>query len=395
MRGRAIVADLAHRLVYHSLRSSHLFWLWQLLVILYIRLRMPSLVPHPPILSPAAPSVDIVLPVRDEGRNIRDSLHSLLAQDYPRFRVIVVDDASQDHTLLLARSVAVSTDRLTVVEGLPLPSGWAGKSWASHQGATRGDGEWILFTDADVRFHPQTLAQAVRTARADGADLLSVLQRLECHGFWEQLLQPVFMQFVLGVRPPFCVQSPWFRTAYATGQFILIRRAVYERLGGYEAVRGEIADDVALAALVKRAGCRLRLANAVRVVDVRMYHGLGEIWAGWRKGLYPASGNKPLLAVATVFLLTTTSVLPVLTVLARLLGMRRAPARPALLSLLLMVLARATGDVTLRASPRYGWIHPLAAIVLCANYLASMLRHYSGKGQTWKGRTYGRATTDR
>lgn len=389
------MAELTRGLVYHSLRASHLFWLWQLLVMLYIRLRMPSLPPPPPFIPSAVPSVDIVLPVRDEERNLLDALHSQLAQDYPCYRMIVVDDASQDRTLPLARSVEATTDRLTVVEGLPLPPGWVGKSWASHQGAIHGEGEWILFTDADVRFHPQALAQAVRLAHAGGADLLSVIQRLECHGFWEKVLQPVFMQFVLGVRPPFCVQSSLFKMAYATGQFILIRRAVYDRPGGYEAVRGEMADDVALAALVKSAGGRLRLADATRVVNVRMYHGLGEIWAGWRKGMYPASGHKPLLAVATVFLLTTTSVLPVLTVLARLLGMRRAPTRPAVLSLLLMVLARATGDVTLRISPRYGWLQPLAATMLCANYVASVLRHYSGKGQTWKGRTYGRPTANR
>lgn len=382
------VSDLAWRGLYHSLRASHLFWLWHLTVLLYIRLRLPGPSSEYVLLPSSAPSIDVVLPVRDEERNIEAVLCSLLAQDYPNYQVTVVDDGSQDRTLSLARLLEQTSDRLVVVEGRPLPPRWVGKSWASHQGARQGQAEWVLFTDADVRLHPHALSQALGIARQERADLLSVVQHLECRGFWEKVLQPAFAQFILAVRPPSWVQSKRFKMAYATGQFILVRRNVYERLGGYEAVRGEIADDVALAGLVKRGGGRLLLMNATKLVEVRMYHGLREIWTGWRKGLYPASGASPLLAAAALLLLTGTSVLPVLTLVGRLLRVRRAPTGPAAISVLLMLLARVTGDVTLRVSPWYGMFQPLAASVLGANFAASVLRHYSGKGQQWKGRTY-------
>jgi len=160
--------------------------------------------------------------------------------------------------------------------------GWIGKSWANHQAQRHAHGTWLLFTDADVRLHPQTLSQAVTAAQDSGADTISVVQHLECRSFWERVLQPAFAQFILTVRPPLLVNSRWSRTAYATGQFILVRREAYDRSGGHAAVRDDIADDVALAGLLKRCGHALLLVDATKMVRVRMYHGLGEIRAGWR-----------------------------------------------------------------------------------------------------------------
>ena len=380
---------LLYRILYHVLRTSILFWLWSLAILLHVRFRVPVLAPTREA-TPASmlPALTAVLPVRDEERNVRDCLSSLLAQDYPGLEVIVLDDCSRDRTGSIARDVSRRDPRARVLIGEPPSEGWIGKSWANHQGQRHASGEWLLFTDADVRLHPQTLAQAVTTAQASGADVVSVVQHLECRGFWESVLQPAFAQFVLTVRPPLLVNSRWSRTAYATGQFILVRREAYDRSGGHAAVRDDVADDVALAALLKRCGYALLLVDATRMVRVRMYHGLGEIWAGWRKSLYPASGNRPLLAAATLLSLFISSILPVLTLLAWCLGLRGRVIDAAQTSTLLMLATRGAGSRMLRASPAYAFCHPLAAATLSAVYISSVWRHYQGGGQEWKGRSY-------
>ncbi len=380
----------ADRLLYHSLRASHLLWAWALGVLLHYRLRVPLAAPGRNRLPTNAPSVTVVLPVRDEERNVEACVRSLLAQEYPNFRVLVLDDNSGDRTLQITEALAALDGRLGVMRGKSLPEGWVGKSWASHQAAYTARSEWLLFTDADVRLHPEALTQTVALALKRRADMLSVVQHLECRTFWEKVLQPAFAAFVLCVRPAFLVNSRRSRVSYATGQFILVRSQAYERSGGYAAVRGDIADDVALARLLKRGGYELLLVNATELVRVRMYHGLGEVWAGWRKSLYAASGSGLPLAAATVLLLNITSVLPPMVLAGRLFGLRGAVVRPAAVSVLLMLLARLSGDRLLRVSPLYGPLQPLAAVIICANYLASTWRHLTGKGQEWKGRTYGR-----
>ena len=380
---------LLYRILYHVLRTSILFWLWSLGILLHLRLRVPVLAPaHGPAPSPALPALSVVLPVRDEARNVRDCLSSLLAQDYPHFEVIVLDDCSRDATASIAREVARFHPRAKVLCGAPPPMGWIGKSRANHQAQRHAHGTWLLFTDADVRLHPQTLSQAVTAAQDSGADTISVVQHLECRGFWERVLQPAFAQFILTVRPPLLVNSRWSRTAYATGQFILVRREAYDRSGGHAAVRDDIADDVALAGLLKRCGYALLLVDATKMVRVRMYHGLGEIRAGWRKSLYPASGNRPLLAAATLLTLFISSILPALTLLGWCVGLRARVVDVARTSALLMLATRIWGSRLLHTSPAYALGQPLAAAALSAVYVSSVVRHYAGGGQEWKGRSY-------
>ena len=379
---------LAYQILLHALRASRVFWLWALAVLLHFRLRVPRATPGLGGPGRATPSLTVVLPVRDEERNVEGCLRSLLSQEYGEYDVFLLDDGSRDATRRIALGIAAADARLTVLPGAPLPPGWVGKGWASHQAASRSTAEWLLFTDADVRLHPQALARTVEVALREGADLLSVVQHLECGSFWERVLQPAFAEFVLSVRPAFWACSPRARMAYATGQYILVRREVYERVGGYEAVRGEIVEDVALAARVKECGHRLGLAVAPELVSVRMYHGLGELWAGWRKGLYPASGYSPLVAAATLLSLGLSSVLPALALLGWGFGLRGPAVSAAAHSTALMLLTRLAGDGLLRVKPPYGMLQPLAAVVIAANYAASVWRHHSGRGQEWKGRVY-------
>lgn len=379
----------ADEILLHALRASHVLWLLGLASLLHWRLFVPRLRPGGGRRLHDALRVSVVLPMRDEERNAEGCLRALLGQRYPDYEVLAVDDESADRTAEIAAEIAREDSRLTLLTGAPLPCGWTGKAWASHQAARRASGEWLLFTDADVRLHPDALASAVAVAASRRAEMLSVVQRLECETFWERVLQPAFAAFVLAVSPARLAQSPRLGVAYATGQFILVRRDAYESAGGFGAVRGEVTEDVAFARLLKRRGCRLVMANAADVVRVRMYHGFGEVWRGWRKGLYPASGHSgPLMAVA-LLLIGLTSVLPALTLLGWFAGLDGPVIGAAAVSVLLMLATRFVGDSLFGVSPAYGVFQPLAALVIAANWLASMRRHHTGLGQVWKGRTYG------
>ncbi len=192
--------------------------------------------------------------------------------------------------------------------GAPLPPGWTGKNWALQQGLAAADprAAWILTVDADMRLAPLALASALRHATAHGAAMLSVLPRLELGSFWEKVLVPHAGElYTLLVGSMNRVNDARSGTAGANGQFILLRRDVYAAVGEHRAVRGEVAEDWALAHRVKGAGYRLLLADGRAVVRARVYAGLGALWRGFAKTLFPAAGRSVPRVAGVAFLLTT------------------------------------------------------------------------------------------
>ncbi len=240
-----------------------------------------------------APLVSVIVPARDEAENIAACLATIVASSYPRRELIVVDDRSADGTLEIAHAIAERSDvPVEVVEGEPLPPGWIGKPWACWQGVARARGELLAFTDADTRHEDELLGRAVGALADSGADLLSVAPRQLMVGFWEKLLLPhVFALLWLRWRDPAAVQRARRpRDALAGGQFILVRRAAYDRAGGHAAVRGEVVEDLALAQRVVAAGGRLYLGIAEELIETRMYRSLRQILEGWTKNL--AAGSR-------------------------------------------------------------------------------------------------------
>lgn len=234
------------------------------------------------------PAISVVVPARNEAHNIGACLASLTASEYPDFEVVVVDDRSEDETREIARATAPGrARRLAVVEGARLPEGWLGKPWACHQGARAARGEILLFTDADTVHGPRLLARALAGLREERADLLTLVGRQRMNTFWERLLQPHVFLGMLFRFPDFertAANSRW-RDAIANGQFIMMPRGAYERVGGHEAVRDEVVEDLALAQHVKRAGMRLRVRGAEDALETRMYRSLRELVDGWSKNL--------------------------------------------------------------------------------------------------------------
>ncbi len=267
-------------------------WILALLLIVsrYL-IRGPRLRDYEPLTS--GPLVSIIIPARDEARNIERCVRSVLATTYAPIEVIVVDDRSTDGT---AEIVEPATgNRLRLVRGVEPPAGWFGKQWAIVQGYNVARGELLLFADADTRHEPELLPRAVRGLQVERVDLFTVLPRQEMRTFWERLIQPhVFV--ALESRFAYLASMNRTRTywnAIANGQFILTTRAAYEAVGTHAAVKHSVTDDLMLAQNYVRAGKDIFIAQAREFMTTRMYGSLHEIIAGWSKNL--ASGA-PLMA---------------------------------------------------------------------------------------------------
>jgi hopene-associated glycosyltransferase HpnB len=331
--------------------------------------------------SAAAPFVAIVVPARDEAPSIAATLTSLLAQDHPAFRVILVDDSSTDGTGAIARAIA--DPRLTVLTGRPRPAGWSGKLWAVAQGIdAAGEAEMILLSDADIVHEPGHLAAL--TAQAEtGCDMVSEMVALSCESAAERALVPAFVYFFQLLYPFARVNDPRAATAAAAGGTILIRRGALQRIGGIAAVRGALIDDVALAAAVKKGG-RIWLGHSRLARSVRPYPHAIDIWRMVTRTAYVQLRFSPLLLVGTTLAMALVWLAgPAAALFGH--GWVRLPG--------LAVWAAQAGSYlpTLR---RFGcsllWAPaiPLVAAFYMAATIGSAVNHHAGRGVVWKNRAY-------
>jgi chlorobactene glucosyltransferase len=257
-------------------------------VMLRVSTRSRSLGEHAEPAPSHAPLVSVIIPARNEARNIARCVRSVLASRYPALEVLVVDDHSTDDTAAVARSAVGADERLRIIATSELPNGWFGKQWACTTGAHVAQGELLLFTDADTEHSPDLLPRAVNALYREQADLLSVAGRQEMRSFWERMLQPqVFWMLVMRYGGTESVnRARRAEDVIANGQFILIRRSTYESVGGHEAVRDKVAEDLALAQLLFRRGFRVRLFRADDQLSTHMYASLSELVAGWGKNVF-------------------------------------------------------------------------------------------------------------
>jgi len=234
------------------------------------------------------PRVSILVPARNEEDNIEACVRSLLAQDYPDFEVVALNDESTDRTGAILAALD-GEPRLRVLNGMPLPPDWLGKHWACHQLAQAATGELLLFTDADTRHHPQALREAVAALHAERADLLTALPRQIVGSWAERLIVPIIL-WSLFALVPLALAHRLRRTSLvvAVGQYMLFRREAYDRSGGHAAVRQHAVDDIALARRIVSQGLRWRLADAGVRVRCRMYRNPGQVVEGLSKNLFAA-----------------------------------------------------------------------------------------------------------
>ena len=347
----------------------------------------PDPLPTPP------PSLSVVIPARNEAANIEICVRAALAIDWPgRLEVIVVDDRSDDGTGEILAKLN-SDDRLIVVPGADPPGGWLGKPHALHLGQQRATGDWLLFVDADVRLFPQGPRHIVGRAIAQGAEMASALGRLIVTSFWERVLQTRMGAIIAGGNPLDEVNNPEKTDrALANGQCLLFSRGAYDRLGGHEAIRGSVLDDVDFAKRAKSEGEPYRLYFGPAVFECRMYTGLGEIWNGWTKNLFPALHYSLLVTLVVTTLLFVSTLLPFVLLTKNIaLWAMGTPVEMAFIALEIAAcgLIFAVDAVGHRVNGyKWGlfWTFPLGMAVIFAIFWNSAWRIKSGRGAVWKGR---------
>ncbi len=338
--------------------------------------------------------VSIIVPARNEARNIDAWLVAARAQAGVPLEIFVADDDSQDQTGAIAKTHADLDERVRVLACRPPSNAWIGKSWAAHRAACQSKGAWLLFTDADMRMHPLTVVSALEAARSSGADALSLTATLLAVGVFEAIVLRAVASLIATGYPTFLTHSDRSTVGLMWGGFMLVRREAYFTAGGHAAVRAEIAEDRSLAERLKAFGFRVRLFDGSRILSVRMYAGANELWQGWRKNFYEGVRRNPLLAAVFVGATFDTLVLPLplfmLLVITRL--RRELRAREQGLFWLCAfgvgcsILVRNLRDRRIGANGANALTTPVAGIFIVAVMLASAWRSISGQGQTWKDR---------
>jgi chlorobactene glucosyltransferase len=342
-----------------------------------------------------SPWISVIVPARDEARNIRRCVDAIMGQDYRRFELIVVDDRSSDATPHILDDLARQYPTLKVIAGAEPPADWAGKPFALSQGADQAGGEWLCFIDADTFCLPGCLTASLETARQHQADLFSMLTDQELGSFWEKTILPlVFTALSVGF-PARNVNDPKRPEAIANGQFILIRRAVYDAIGGYASIHDQIAEDKALAGRVKQSGYRLILADGRAVARTRMYTNLAEIWEGWTKNIFLGMRDRLGLLLAGALIGLLGALLLPFWLLAGLYWLLAGGqlvaglvSAEAILLWAVLLWYRLQAASAFHISPGYALTLPLGSLFFTAMMAASAFKVLSGQGVTWKGRNY-------
>ena len=342
------------------------------------------------------PLVSVIIPARDEASNIERCIHSVLATTYPRVEVIVVDDHSGDGTGAIALRIAVADPRLQVIHAPNLPPGWFGKPWACLTGARTARGEILCFSDADTTHAPDLLTRTINAMRSRQAEMVTVAGTQEMKTFWETLLQ-VQMFTMIAMRyggTERVNRSPRAWDKIANGQFIAVTRAAYDSIGGHNAVRDKVAEDLMIAQRLFSAGRRTALVLGPAQLSTRMYSSLGEIVRGWRKNVF-AGGIDALPPIPVVRLLfplgllalPLTEVAPPLVFVAHASGAALSAAALVWVIAAIVALLVSWAAVYQRAgrSVLYALAFPLGAAVLFWIIAGAIAR---GRRVTWKGRSY-------
>jgi len=244
----------------------------------------------------SAPPVTILIPAKDEGARIAACIQSAIAQDYGPCQVIAINDRSTDETGRVMDGLSLQNPSLRVVhiQDGTLPLGWTGKCNALFKSIDHATGEWLLFVDSDVILQPEALRAAMGFCIRQQVDLLSLLPKLESHSFWESLLVPLAGGALTTTYLVALTNNDHLPSiSFANGQFLLIRRTVYDAMGGHARVRDRFCEDVEIARLLKYAGRRVRVSWGADLAAVRMYDSLGSIFKGWARNFFAGSLGKP------------------------------------------------------------------------------------------------------
>jgi cellulose synthase/poly-beta-1,6-N-acetylglucosamine synthase-like glycosyltransferase len=335
----------------------------------------------------AEPRVSIIVPARNEEEHIEPTLLRLLALDYKNYEVIAVNDRSTDRTgaaMDRVMSASKASGRLRVIHVDNMPPGWMGKPHAMWSAAKQASGDWLLFTDADVLFKPESLRRALNYAESERADHLVLFPRLVMHSPGERMMVAFFQTlFVFGHRP-WKVADPKTKDHMGVGAFNLIRRRVYEAIGTYQALRFEVLDDMKLGKLVKNAGYVQRVVFGEDLISLRWVKGVMGMAENLTKNMFAVVSFQRWRMLATVFTLVFLNLLPFLGIwFAH--GWARAAYAVALVSIAGLYIGMSRmSDVP----AYYFFLHPVSSTMFAYILMRSMVLTLRQRGIFWRGTFY-------
>jgi len=360
------------------------FWVFYGLRVAYGALRLPRLKDCAPARDAQCPRISLIFAARDEEEKLPAALATLAALDYPNLEIIAVDDRSQDSTGTILEDFVRNHRRFHAVHVRELPAGWLGKPHALQKAYEASTGEWLLFTDADVRFAPDVLRRAARLVKERTLDHLTLFGDVEMHGFWETTLLTFFgMAFHLATDP-YRVGNPHSRAYVGVGAFQMVKRTAYEAAGTHQRLAMEVVDDMKLGKIVKQAGFRSCVGVAQDAVVVRWHAGVGNIVRGVTKNFFASAGyNLAFVALSAAGLFLTNLAPFVAVFLAH--GWIRIFAAIAVAT---MIAFHVGVNIVVRVSPLYALTHPIGALLFCYMLLRSTAVTLWQGGVTWRGTFY-------
>jgi hypothetical protein len=352
-------------------------------------MRLPRLERISPLSDENCPRISIIFAARDESEKLPAALQTMLSLDYPDYEVIAVDDRSADATGRIMDDFAARNSHLRVVHISSLPPGWLGKPHALDQGVQLATGKWIIFTDADVHFAPDTLRRVMKLASDQRLDHLSLITRLEMFGFWECVAMTYFgLGFSLGTEI-WRTSNPRSSRYAGIGAFQIIRRDVYEKVGGHRRLAMEVVEDMKLGKIVKLGGFRSQVGLASQHVGVHWHAGLKNIIRGTTKNFFAVAGFRVWWVALHVFGVIVLSVLP-WAALIWLLAEKTHDWSLVFCAIAVGVPLFLHTAVAIRAkiSPLYGLTHPLGAILFSWMIVRSTIITLWRGGVVWRDTFY-------
>ncbi|MGB2590358.1 MAG: glycosyltransferase family 2 protein [Candidatus Acidiferrum sp.] len=360
------------------------FWVFHGLRVAFEATKLPWLKDFPPAKDADCPSISLLFAARDEEEKLPMALATLAQIDYPALQAIAVDDRSQDATGKILDEFAATHDWFRALHVSELPAGWLGKPHALQKAYEASSGEWLLFTDADVRFRKDALRRAVALAKQKDLDHLTLFGDVEMHGFWEKTLITFFgLMFHLAVNPHRAA-NPQSRFYVGVGAFQLLKRTAYEASGTHLRLAMEVVDDMKLGKMVKQAGFRSGVGIAQEAVSVRWHAGMGNLVRGVTKNFFAAAGfNVAMVAIAVAGLLLVN--------IAPFFGVVFGHGWIRLLACVSVAVAigfQSAVDAVMGVSPLYALSFPVGAILFAYMLLRSTVVTLWQGGITWRGTFY-------
>lgn len=324
------------------------------------------------------PLVSVLIPARNEAHNIERVLYTVTQQTYRNIEIIVLDDHSEDRTREIANSIAHVEPRLRVTGGKQLPGGWTGKNWACHQLSREAKGEILLFIDADVQLAPEAISSAVVQMSGHRLSMLSVFPTQIMQSFGERLVVPLMNWLLLSFLPLRLVaDSPNPKFVAANGQFILMQRDIYHSIGGHDAVKDKVVEDMEIARTLKRNGNRIMTLLGGDLVSCKMYNGAKDAATGFTKNFYAGFDIPKSLFMLMLFGLLIVYLGPFIALIENVLFVY---------PILFIVLNRLFISIASQQSPLYNIIlHPVHMLIMTIIGIRSVETFAQGQ-ILWKGR---------